>query len=117
MAYRTATIPAVIRMNYRPTGEQLAILPSVSQVFTYPSPAVSTLFPALASIRQPPGPFPGDSSDPTRTDRTQGSSMLGDLDPSRLAASIDELWPAPLSNLAGGCLSVVDVEAESHCTL
>jgi hypothetical protein len=34
--------------------------------------------------------------------------MLGDLDLSRLAAGIDELWPAPLSNLAGGCLSVVD---------
>jgi hypothetical protein len=67
--------------------------------------------------RQLPQPLPGDSSDPGRTDRAQGSSMFGDLDLSRLAAGIDELWPAPLSNLAGGCLSAVDVKAESHCTL
>jgi hypothetical protein len=61
--------------------------------------------------------LPAFSSDPLRADRAQSASVLGNLNRGRFAAGTDDLWPTPLGNLTGPCLTVMRSETEPAGTL
>src|SRR5262249_60110512 len=66
---------------------------------------------------QPPHPLTPLTPDLHRADRAQRASVLGNLDRSRFAASINDLRPAPLRNLTGPRLAVVGGKAKPTATL